>query len=288
MSYEGMRGYPTGMPEKRTWLRDVVVGLCASLLTAFVLGILGLTSSRLNDAQALVAAMKLRDDVAFQSLIAEQLLTPAGQDGDQAKIAADVAGVLISDHQESIVNAMRASGQFRGSDGTPGIDVPVGGIIAWPGPLPESPEFLQRWHICNGDLVDYNPELWRVLSGLYENESDETRIGQIRVPNFRNMFLRGQGSLAAELGVGQPDTTRMPRQAPFGIKGDEGTHGHILAGRKGNGTGAVHFPGAGDDGGEDVAVGGRISEGVHTHTIAGGDDESRPKNYGVYWLIRVK
>ncbi len=172
-----------------------------------------------------------------------------------------------------------------------GLLLPAGTIVAWPGQLPlNDPVWQMHWHACDGSEVAFTEDLWRSLKGLYGNPEAE-RVINIKLPNLAGVFLRGLGGKSSALGVEQPFATAQAR-TPFVTGGDnDGHHQHQFTGfghktSKGDG-GGVSFNGffaKWDGGNADQFLG----HGGHTHTIVGGDDETRPTNFSVHWIIRIQ
>jgi hypothetical protein len=113
-----------------------------------------------------------------------------------------------------------------------------------------------------------------------------------KVPDLRGMFLRGINAGRSDqyadpdgdrtAGSIQSESTALPK-AGFTTT-HAGTHNH--AGRfVGNGAGA-HQPGP--SGGPAYDSQPIIPDGDHTHTVIGGDAETRPRNIAVYFYIRVQ
>lgn len=197
----------------------------------------------------------------------------------------------------------------NGRNGTPGVSVPVGGVIAWPGKLPEGlesdtdpwPHDGSRWRVCDGRSYAPSEEadsaIFDVLGTLYEEQSGPTANGSVRLPNFQGMFLRGAGSQT----IGPDDE---PLEFQSDLLGEAvpdlfRKHRHCVA-----------VPTQGDNVGHmahDAPIRWRSnSEGEHKYqlwTLNSGEPnvtawmgpgepvggkETRPVNYAVHWLIRVE
>lgn len=165
-----------------------------------------------------------------------------------------------------------------GPQGVVGLDtLPVGSIVAWPGPLPGGEEWNRRWHLCDGTLMDRAefPELLEALGGEPNSSGSGGtpygwQGGKFRLPNFQGTFLRGAGGASGPLGTVQDYATALPR-VPFQTDSQQG---------------GIN----GERGGDNPLAWGegprRLS---HSHAVvAGGDNETRPINFAVHWVIRVK
>ena len=171
---------------------------------------------------------------------------------------------------------------------------PAGVIQAFMGTTPPD-----GWLLCDGSTFDGTtyPELQTVLGGT-------------TLPNFRDMFLRGNPSSGRQLGSFQADATALPRTADF-TTNQTGNHYHSIGGydqeevdvlqQYYSYTAASPSPSMADkrrledphetlneaDGQEwEMAT---STDGAHTHTITGGgDSETRPMNISVNYIIRAK
>jgi len=160
----------------------------------------------------------------------------------------------------------------QGADGKPGLETPVGSIIAWPSETPPD----DRWVPCDGRPVAFDARLWSCLKQRYGN--GETSKGQpILLPDYRGYFLRG---------AGQSATGFASRAEPPGrIVGTEQDH-HV--GPPAHWGGGDHFFVA-----EFAVPEDESSKGLSVvHRAAkkpeNGSLETRPVNIAVTWLIRVK
>jgi len=126
-----------------------------------------------------------------------------------------------------------------------------------------------------------------------------------KLPDLRGKFLRGlnnlgtssvspsKGDIATDRKVGsyQRDTTKLPNRN-F-IVSSNGNHSHTM-GRNGADTFSMapggasqrlaHFSTDSYGGGLKKST---DQNGAHTHTIRGGDPETRPKNVAVYFYVKI-
>lgn len=139
-----------------------------------------------------------------------------------------------------------------------------------------------KWRLCDG----------RSCAGT----SFATIAGLNTVPDLRGAFLRGAGQNANASWTGpalrayQEDSTKRPTTAFTGGTGNAGNHSHSYT---------YQWPSqkAPHGGSARVAWEGSLdhtetttTNGDHTHTVTingGGDAETRPKNYGVNFFIKV-
>jgi hypothetical protein len=149
--------------------------------------------------------------------------------------------------------------------------VPVGTICAWPGKLPgPSDKWWEHWRVCDGGEEDRkagrklqweeHQELQNVLTP-YGNHLRLEPGEDVKLPDFRNYFLRGKGDASNDLGAPQSWATALWKD----FEGD----GHFARTHVG------------------------VTKGPDTRALMSGQDarlerETRPKNYAVHWIIRVK
>ena len=151
------------------------------------------------------------------------------------------------------------------------LSVPIGTILAFGGVnIPTT--FL----LCNGG--SYNTTTYPLLFAV---------LNSANVPDLRNNFLRGFGSMSAENLLGFQDyATARPQTTAFGTNAS-GDHDHNLQ-KAWNGVGGsnevygvTYQANAGNDRWTGPA-------GNHSHTIdTGGDAETRPRNVCVHFIIKA-
>jgi hypothetical protein len=180
--------------------------------------------------------------------------------------------------------------------------VPPGTVIAFAGStVPDG------WLLCDGRPVnrsDY-PELFQVISSLYGRGSSEQ---QFRLPDYRGVFLRGVDGGA---GIDQNLADRRP---PSELSKQLGYLGSFqgfatarpsrpfktdVAGRHSHGGGSLVMSdgqwtasGMDNHGPDETNLRKRLPiepSGEHSHTITeGGDQETRPVNVTVNYIIKAK
>ena len=147
---------------------------------------------------------------------------------------------------------------------------------------------IQMW------LVDNPPPGWLILNGQTFNAGQYPELAQVlgntTLPDFRGAFLRGAGlngngswgDANRAVGSWQEDTTRLPRHNAF-TTSNTGAHTHGQGFRYDGNSWKRGDPGGGYYG----YHGNTTSAGSHTHTIGGGDTETRPKNFAVHYIIKA-
>ena len=166
---------------------------------------------------------------------------------------------------------------------------PPGSIQAFGGP-----NVPPGWLLCDGRAIsrENSPALYAAIAETFGNGGDGA--GPLfNLPDLRGVFIRGAAGLAdpggaRAVGSRQDWSTGFPRN---GLRTDTtGQHTHSLnngwAGGWGGGNG-----GAGrfrvDANNPANAWGWGLSEsGSHSHTISGGDAETRPVNVALHYIIK--
>ena len=164
-----------------------------------------------------------------------------------------------------------------------GVGCPIGTVAMWVlDALPPG------WLKCDGATVD--AALYPELAALFPT-----------LPDFRGSFLRGAGlhgnaiwgDAARAVGSWQDDSTAPPNTAFTGTTSSDGIHNHAANPHLSwhglqNGGGSANLEW---DGGPSKvrADDWTTREGNHTHTvtIAGGDSETRPKNWAVHYIMKA-
>ena len=192
--------------------------------------------------------------------------------------------------------------------------VPVGTVMAYAGKAVPA-----GWLIADGQALrraDY-PALFAAIdtahgAGVRMDGAKEPGT-DFNLPDYRGVFLRGvdrdrngiassrdarAGDRLAARGPGgfrgnmvgsfQDYATARPQRTAFTTGDESNKHSHPVVG--GNKTNHV---GNDADRGTDMGMNNSFSIGEndrgHTHTVSvGGDEETRPKNVAVYWIIKVR
>jgi microcystin-dependent protein len=163
---------------------------------------------------------------------------------------------------------------YKHSGGDTSVNIPVGAILMW-----GSSNIPEGWLELNGQAIDATeyPE----LASLYG----------LNLPDFRGYFPRAEGTNSDGTQSGtliqkQTFSTAMPTNKFITEEAGEHTHQYtyeiynILA-PFGNDN-RVAWEGIKTETKNTSAAGN------HTHTISGGDSETRPKNIAVKFIIKAK
>ncbi|MCP4133729.1 MAG: tail fiber protein [bacterium] len=175
--------------------------------------------------------------------------------------------------------------------------VPVGTIMPFAGLKKDIPN---GWVACDGQEFTVDGDM-KILFGIIGYAWGGNGSTTFRVPDLRGMFLRGMddaavkdpdaasrtsysGSVVGDIvGSYQSCSTMMPR-TPFSTNSDSGNHRHQLP--TFNGLSGSHEIGNGYHGMDFLPAEYSDYAGIHSHTIGGGDNETRPVNASVYWIIK--
>lgn len=176
--------------------------------------------------------------------------------------------------------------------------VPPGTVVAFAGPTAPA-----GWLLCNGAAVSRSTysALFAVIGTAHGKGDGSTTF---TLPDYRGRFLRG-----VDAGAGRdPNASTRTAANPGGNTGDAvgsvqggatkmannpfttsaaGAHSHTMTLIMGWGTGSNAQPKFdGEDGTLYGATVTTSTDGAHTHTILGGDTETRPINANVIWIIK--
>jgi len=156
------------------------------------------------------------------------------------------------------------------------VGVPIGTIQMW---LVDNPP--PGWLMLNGQAFDAGvyPELAQVL-------------GNTTLPDFRGAFLRGAGlnsngqwgDANRAAGSWQEDSTSTPK-AGWTVGG--GSHSHQYYSGYGDRHGIKSATWYSGEMGYYPHQNTTHNNTDHTHTITGGDAETRPKNFAVHYIIKA-
>jgi len=187
-------------------------------------------------------------------------------------------------------------------------EAPVGAIVAYAGSVEATARArLARagWLLCDGDHVAKSdfPDLYEAIGDAYGATGDESTFA---LPDLRGMFLRGlddpdgpgqpapragrdpDGATRA-IGSEQAHATALPA-TPFSTGTESQRHTHdVITDARGQGgpQGEDRLDRRGARGKADVLV--RVNDRSHTHNvIEGGDEETRPENVALNWIIRAQ
>lgn len=187
--------------------------------------------------------------------------------------------------------------------------IPVGTVVPFAGSATSVPA---GWLLCNGaelGRVDY-ASLFNVI-GVSHGGGDG--VGTFHLPDYRGRFLRGVDGASGR----DPDAATRTGPQPANIANGIGNAGDAVGSVQGTATALPNSPWTTSDPGDhnhgngdfiyllqhstirtsettdntvgepDILTMGAIQpNGAHTHTVAGGDNETRPKNAYVNWIIK--
>lgn len=177
------------------------------------------------------------------------------------------------------------------------VECPVGTIVPYAGTIATIKDVPKGWLWCDGKKVPagaaYKPLRDLLGQAAWGNEGAE-----VRVPDLRGMFLRGAGQNDDKkfqykdddrhrVGHYQSDATALPKKA---FKLTPGEHLHTLKGAPSGANKGTHV-GPGDPYGGEFDINATRTAGLahcgqHNHTFTDGDDETRPQNVGVHFIIK--
>jgi hypothetical protein len=162
---------------------------------------------------------------------------------------------------------------------------PVGAIVAWPAESPPP----AGWRECDGTFVDFEANLWSSMRALYGNPNVDS-VEKIMLPDFRGYFLRGRGQQRLPSGdlVAGAASDRMgalqaaavsPLHMSWRTLWTTGVGQRTLYPRvsqRGMGQGDLQ-----------PFVDAVTRESVSNEVIQP-EQDTRPANYAVQWIMRVK
>jgi hypothetical protein len=162
------------------------------------------------------------------------------------------------------------------------FQVPPGTIVAYAGlKVPEG------WLPCNGATYSGKeyPSLYDAIGEIWGDGGDGG--GPIfRVPDLNRKFLRGAGK-DWPVGKSQSWATGMPKNK-FKTAERSGEHSHAIGRRveqdwRNGGMPVIELQAPVDG----KPRHGTFNDGSHPHEIVGGDEETRPDNVAVQWIIKA-
>lgn len=157
-------------------------------------------------------------------------------------------------------------------------DVPVGAVVAFGGELPLPTDEQKNWRPCHGGTVAKSDPAYASLSAAIGTIYGTDPAGAVVLPDYRGVFLRGHNrdegknpDTKRTLGSLQSYATGVPKTPFTATPANLPAHGEYVFNE------GSHDPSAWPDGDYTNIV---------TNT-KGGDDETRPTNAYVEFLIRV-
>ena len=130
------------------------------------------------------------------------------------------------------------------------------------------------------------PSLYHILKNTF-GERIINGSKEFQIPDYRNMFLRGYTN-GRNFKIQQNDSTSMPKN-PFSIT-QSGDHSHEYSFKdlytfSGTPYSCLKAEGNNALSERELSVSTR-SSGGHVHPIVGGDNETRPNNYAINFIIK--
>jgi microcystin-dependent protein len=201
---------------------------------------------------------------------------------DATNLATDsVTTVKIAD--DNVTTAKIADGAVTSTKLASGAAVPTGSVFYFAASSAPS-GYLE----ANGAAISRTTyaDLFAVVSTTYGSGDGSTTFN---LPDLRGEFIRGfdngKGTDSGRtFGSSQTDSTALPNN-PFGTS-DPGNHNHSY-------TQLNYVASITDDGPDQFAAysnpsgSNTSSNGAHTHTITGGDSETRPRNIALLPCIKT-
>lgn len=270
-----------------------------------------------DDIEAFLNVTKISDDnIQNNSITGSLKLLTASVTA--AKLASDsVTTVKIADANvtepkladDAVTTSKIADGAVTSEKLAAAAQIPPG--VIWAYSAEAAPT---GWLLCDGSAVSRTTyaDLFAVVGEIYGQGDNTTTFN---VPDFRGRFLRGWdngagndpnagtrtamntgGATGDEIGSVQGDATAHPASGNFTAASD-GAHTHTFNYTKAPPPGTTEeilAPGTGStlDGSTNgvsmssVALS-VVSGGAHTHSISGGDSETRPINAYVNYIIKT-
>jgi hypothetical protein len=182
----------------------------------------------------------------------------------------------------------------------------IGTIIAFAGPSAKVNE-AEGYLLCDGRDLPRGGEYGELFAIIGTLHGAGDGVNTFNIPDYRGYFLRGVsgatdidpeknlrtaarpgGSTGNEVGTSQSDATAMPNNHLINDTHPGHSHGDpTWNGGPGPYELATVYrgPGGYDYGAQSAPT---TVDGKHTHTISGGDRETRPVNKYVHWLIKAR
>ena len=165
--------------------------------------------------------------------------------------------------------------------------VPTGTIVAFAGQEANVPK---GWVLCDGRTLTTIPDSGNLVELIGNN-----------VPDLRGMFLRGTGTSPVNgqdgPALGETQEDAFKQHEIYGATSVDGNHNHQLHIDTGAGGSGLYTLTINADnvyapaGGPGNIAPATTSSGNHDHKLngesVGGDDETRPVNYGVNYIIKL-
>lgn len=186
-------------------------------------------------------------------------------------------------------------------------DMPIGSIVAFAGPVEKIPN---GWLLCDGKKYDRTDQKYVALFNAIGSSWGGDGVNKFNVPDLVGRFLRGADQVGArdpgpreasnpgghDAGVGSVQRQSFLSHSHAAHTTSDGTHNHQITIDRNNmcGSNATHdVDGGGDKFNADPNLGSIAArtngDGNHGHDIVvgpTGDNETRPINAAVLWIIK--
>lgn len=181
-----------------------------------------------------------------------------------------------------------------------GHGVPPGSVMAFAGPQPPP-----GWLLCNGQALSRTgyPALFEAIGEVHGAGDGSATFN---LPDYRGRFLRGVdqgagrdpnaasrsasaagGTAGDTVGSVQDDSTALPAAGFIAL--EAGNHAHSYVDNSGwscEVSPRYVDTSCGESGLRSDMARTTDGSGAHSHSVSGGDAETRPTNAAVYWIIK--
>jgi hypothetical protein len=281
------------------WMLVFAVVLPAAVGLSVFLAVRAIGASTKDRADAI--AQKVAEETAKNAAFYTQKQMLADGTAAAREIAERIARDVVTPYAKDVARDVMAQAARQPLDAK---SAPVGVVIAYFGL--EKPK---GWLVCNGDIIDAakDPNYADIVAFLRAanprdfacDRSDKPlQANQARLPDLRGMFLRGANQNASYRytgddrrmpGSSQDYATAMPGEKPFKISESSGLS---VSARVPNPADLWKQPlqcvgwicGSAWMDNQMRSPGGTPA---HTHSLGGGDEETRPRNVAVNWIIKL-
>jgi hypothetical protein len=212
------------------------------------------------------------------------MLVSAAVVGLIAAVGAWFLGLAKWAMDEAAIERLAGDEEFaaRVAKHTEVVGLEIGSVIAWP----TSRQIPTGWHVCDGSAIDARPE--DPIAKVLESDYGTSGVGKLKLPDYRGYFLRGLDNRSHDNRV-DPDGPRevgRPQVDSIGAMDLDASNpksGYRLSASDfviPIPTGTTKSDPSNENSSQRLAASKKATE--------IGKAETRPKNYAVHWIIRVK